>query len=291
MLLAGCGGRHVLQALPGVASLKSAGKPTSIGKLVPAVADPIPDNVLAQPILGEGWRFDGPVAPPGWMLAKGQSFKVAENPRLFSILGNSAGPDASGSFHLPNTSFGYVIAVAGFYPTSPAMLAQSARRISSRQNSLGPNATPRMLIAKRNDRREAAIAGARKLMTSAVRASSIGYVLVTAEMAARFTESRFSARDVAFGALTPSNRNALEAGLERIARGQSSLNDVIVQMTPLLNGLETAALLDANDARLLAFRPQWSGAQHANPQYEAARFLISVGLSREQLRRYIALQQ
>ena len=78
--------------------------------------------------------------------------------------------------------------------------------------------------------------------------------------------------------------------LERAANGSGSLNDAVVRMTPLLSGAESAALLEANDNRLRAFRTQWYGAAHANPQLEAARFLVSVGFSAEQLRRYIALQ-
>jgi len=258
--------------------------------LVPASADPIPDSVLARAIIGEGRRFDGPVPPPGWTLARGQTLKVTENPKLFAILGTMAGGDGKTSFLLPNPGFGYVIAVAGIFPTSPDLLVQSGRRKTSHQDSLGPGAVARLRFPTAKPERTRAIADSQRLQSSSIRVGSAVFQPVSAEMRARFTESRFTARDVALASLSSANRAVLESMLERAANGSGSLNDAVVRMTPLLSGAESAALLEANDNRLRAFRTQWYGAAHANPQLEAARFLVSVGFSAEQLRRYIALQ-
>jgi Phage Tail Collar Domain len=290
VLLAGCGGRHVLQALPGVASSTAKTSRPQAGTLVPASADPIPANVLAHPIIGEGWRFDGPVAPPGWALAQGQTLKVAESPKLFAILGTIAGGDGRTSFRLPSPGFGYVIAVAGIFPTSPEALVQSGRRKTSHQDSLGPGAVASVRVPKAKPERTRAMAEAQRLQSSSIHVGPAVFQPVSAEMRARFTESRFATRDVALASLSSANRGVLEAMLERAASGASSLNDAVVRMTPLLSGAESAALLEVSDNRLRAFRTQWYGAAHANPQLEAARFAVSIGFSPEQLRRYIALQ-
>ena len=141
VLLAGCGGHHVMRALPGVAPLSSK-RSSSAVRLVPETADPIPANVLAQPILGEAWRFDGPVAPSGWMLAQGQQLDVPQNRHLFSVLGSSTRSDGKTSFTLPKLAVPTIVAVAGTLPTSPAMLASLGRHLSH-ADSLGPNAVSR----------------------------------------------------------------------------------------------------------------------------------------------------
>lgn len=259
--------------------------------LVPASADPIPDEVLARPIIGEARRFDGSVAPPGWTLAQGQTLKVAENPKLFAILGTVAGGDGKASFRLPNPGFGYVVAVAGMFPTSADLLIQAGRRKTSHRDSLGPGAVVSFRFPASKPERTRAVADSQRLERSSMRVGRAVFQPVSTEMRERFTESRFSARDAALASLSSANRGVLASVLERAASGASSLDDAVVRMTPLLSGAECAALLETNDNRLRAFRTQWYGAAHANPQPEAARFLVSVGFSAEQLRRYIALQE
>jgi hypothetical protein len=87
-------------------------------------AEPIPQYVLANPILGEARRYDGAVAPAGWVIAQGQTMQIAENRALFAILGRSAGGDGKTTFNLPNPRRAqYIIAVTGVVPASPRALA------------------------------------------------------------------------------------------------------------------------------------------------------------------------
>jgi Phage Tail Collar Domain len=290
VLLAGCGGRHVLRAIPGVASsaTTNTSRPSG-GTLVPTIADPVPPNVLAHPIIGEGWRFDGTAAPAGWELAQGQTIKVADNPRLFSILGSHAGGDGKQTFKLPSPGFGYMIAVAGMFPTSPSMLVQSGRVPTAHAASLGPGAVAVIRVAKVKPERTRAIADAQRLYTSAIHAAPGVPQPATEEIRAKYTASRFATRDIALAILSPTNRAVLQSALERVAGGAAALNDAVVRMTPLLSAGEAAALLDANDARYRAFRP-WAGTTHSDPQFEAARFAVSIGFTADQLRRFIALQ-
>jgi hypothetical protein len=291
VLLAGCGGSHVMRALPGVASSSSAAKSTSRGALVPLAADPIPSNVVANPIIGEAWRFDGTVAPSGWMLAQGQALQISANTRLFSILGTAVGGDGKVTFSLPNPGFGYVVAVAGLFPSSPSLLASSGRRITSRQDSLGPGAVARVRMIKNDPARTSALAEARKLQASTIRAGGrSGPIAVSSELEAHISSSRTATREAALAILSPNNRSALESAIERVANGSSSLNDAVVAMTPLIGASEASALLEAHDARTREFRDRWSGAVHANPGLEAARFAVSIGFSADQLRRFVALQ-
>jgi hypothetical protein len=286
VVLTGCGGRHVFRALPGVATSETHVKQPRRGELVPAAADPIPNNVLTNPIIGEGWRFDGPAAPSGWMLAQGQTVTIAADRPLFSILGTAAGGDGKVSFRLPNPGYGFIVAVAGTFPSSPAVIAQSGRRMTDHQDSLGKVPTS-LRTARVRPERERALADARRLQASAIRVGPSNPMPTSPEMLARFTESRFTARDVALGILRESNRTVFAAVAERLAQGEGSLNDAVVRMTPLLSADEASALLEANDARIRAFRDVWYGVRHDNPQYEAARFLVSVGMSRDQLRRFL----
>ncbi len=92
---------------------------------------PIPERVLQHPLLGEVRRFDGAVAPPGWALCEGQVVPVASDPRLFSVLGNSAGGNRRrGTFALPSSTSPYarfIIAVVGALGYPPASIAAVRR--------------------------------------------------------------------------------------------------------------------------------------------------------------------
>jgi microcystin-dependent protein len=189
VLLAGCGGSHVMRALPGVASSSSSGQsnlPSGNVRIVPDAADPIPANVLSSPTIGEFRRFDGPAAPSGWAFAQGQAFSATDNPHLFSLLGKLTG-DGRTTFRLPKPGFAAIIAVAGSFPTSPAMLAASGRHMTPK-DSLGPNAVARPPSVKAvPEKRASALAAQQKLIVSQARVSRAGPVFVTPELAARYS--------------------------------------------------------------------------------------------------------
>ncbi len=287
--LTGCGSHHVLQALPGVAPSKNNRAQPFAAGFVPATADKIPDNVLTRPIIGEAWRFDGAVAPAGWMLAQGQTISATGYRLLFSILGTSAGGDGKASFRLPKPGIGYIVAVAGMYPSSPTVLAQSGRRMTTHDDALARTAarprTPQLLPD-----RARALADARKLSASSVRYAAGVARPMPADVVARMESTRVSTRDAALASLSETNRSTFAAAADDLARGALSLNDGIARLTARLSASESTALLDANDARIRTLRGEWSGMARANPPFEAARFLFSIGLTHEQVRGFVAHQ-
>jgi len=115
--LAGCGGLHQSTGiLPRTATQSSARTVAGTAAL------PISPDALAHPIIGQAERWDGAAAPPGWMLAEGQTLEVSANLLLFSVLGTSAGGDGKTTFKLPVTKQGWIVAIAGAYPRTPAAL-------------------------------------------------------------------------------------------------------------------------------------------------------------------------
>lgn len=87
-------------------------------------ADPIPKQVLENPILGEVRRYDGAVPPPGWLIAQGQTLPIAQNRALFAIRGKSGGGDGKTMLKLPNPRHAqFIIAVVGVVPQTPRALA------------------------------------------------------------------------------------------------------------------------------------------------------------------------
>jgi hypothetical protein len=92
--------------------------------------------VLQNPIVGEAARFDGTVAPAGWMFAQGQVLRIADYPKLYAVLRRSAGGDGKTTFALPRPKQSWIIAVTGVSPNSPAMLA------SLRKGLKMPNGIP-----------------------------------------------------------------------------------------------------------------------------------------------------
>ncbi len=113
--LAGCGGMRgstsVMPQLSGRSAARAAAGTAAL---------PVSPNVLAHPIIGEAVRWDGAAAPPGWMLLEGQTLQISANPLLFSVLGTSAGGNGKATFKLPATKQGWIIAVAGSFPRTPA---------------------------------------------------------------------------------------------------------------------------------------------------------------------------
>ncbi|HTJ25095.1 MAG TPA: phage tail protein, partial [Candidatus Limnocylindria bacterium] len=82
-ILAGCGGRTGQSALPRTSAVAQTHPPSGAVRLVPTVADAIPQSVLASPIIGEARRFDGASAPANWLLCQGQTLTIANYRALF----------------------------------------------------------------------------------------------------------------------------------------------------------------------------------------------------------------
>ena len=283
-----------MQALPGVAPLnpnsKSGLNPTSSG-LVPKAADAIPESVLAKPVIGEARRFDGPAAPAGWVFAKGQDVSIADNPRLFSVLGHRAGDRSTTTFTMPNPGFGFIVAVAGTIPTSPQMLASAARHLNSAQYSLGPNAVPaapRALSPKQQARQEQRLAAAREaqeMLRSAPRAAPGRSSPMPPELQARIERAQANARSLALNALSAANRARAEALVASVLGGGTTVYRASIEMSRALSSGEASALLGVHDRTELALRPGWSGMDHPEAQTEAARYLMSVAFEPDQARR------
>jgi hypothetical protein len=282
--LTGCGGGHSLihQVLPGVTSSGTA--PGGNGVFSPAVADPIPATTLASPIVGEAARFDGAVAPGGWMLAKGQSINVADNPALFSILGTVGGGDGKAVFKLPNSPYGFIIAVTGMYPTNPTMLRSLGRHISLHQDSLGAGARPAPPRMVKQTARLQKLATERQLMTGAPRVGRLSPVPVAPEQAQRMRQAHLDARSAALERLSPANQGRLEAAVQAAVSGRISVDGAVIELTSSLSSGEAAALLEVNAAMIRPFNDRWDGNPRPNLQVDAANFLISVAITREQAR-------
>lgn len=280
VLLSGCGGRHISNALPGVATSNGNSKNTNSSlQLVPAVADAIPANVLAQPFLGEARRFDGTAAPTNWMFAQGQTLTIAENRALFGVLGNSVGGDGKTTFKLPNVKFGLIVAVAGQLVTSPSALARSGRRLTAR-DSLGEGARPRLphMLPQPSAQTNAE----RRLISSALRVGPPNPVPVPAELNNRIARAEQEARSAAIESLSGDNRARLDASISAVVDGRTNLYDAIVEMASSLTGAEADALVRINDALIRQFNDRWAGNQRQQLQYDAAQFLYAETITREQ---------
>jgi hypothetical protein len=278
VLLAGCGGSHAMRALPGVAPLST--KPSSSGgRLIPATADPIPDNVLARPIIGEARRFDGTVAPNGWAFAQGQPLDVAQNPQLFSMLGTIAGGDGKTVFKLPKLNVSTVIALAGMRPTSPAMLAQSGRRMTH-TDSLGPNAVARVPRMPAPPSQQSL--AARRMITAQVRVGAANPVRMRPELLDRIVRARNDARAAAVEQLSAGNRALLDSAAQRYLSGRIALYDAVTEMRAALTNGEADALvrIQSDMTRQFASVP---GDRPADPRGEASRFLFIVTITDDQI--------
>jgi hypothetical protein len=274
-----------MRALPGVAPNSSAKKASYTD-----IADPIPDFVLKNPIVGEARRFDGTVAPGSWMLAQGQSIPITQNRTLFSVLGTSGGGDGKTTFKLPNPQFGYIIAVAGTLPTSPAALLQLGRHMT-RQDSLGPNARPAAgphvpeKVRLVRQERETAVAAARRSIASQVSARTGPVVRLAPDLQARIATDREQSRTAALAGLSPANRARVESLVESILGRRISSAEATRQMASALSAAEASTLLGVFDATQRTFRSGWAGMEHADPQQEAASYVMAIAFDRDQLYR------
>lgn len=286
---AGCGGHHVMRALPGVAPSSQQQNPRYSGRLVPEAADQIPDSVLASPIIGEARRFDGSTAPAGWMPATGQTLRAEDHPQLFSMLKKIGGGDGIHTFTLPHPKFGLIIAIAGQFPTSPAVLAQSGRHLSHK-DSLGPSAQPvlgRAISARAaaaEEKRTIALRDAQRASAAAPRARVGGVGRLSAELAAHIERSRDEARTNALARLTPVNAARGLTLVDAMVAGRVSLYEAQLRMAAALTQEEAHELLRVHDALQAAFRAGWPGMEHPQPLAEAAGFFIDVALTAEQRR-------
>jgi hypothetical protein len=288
--LAGCGGSHVMRALPGVAPQGAKQQPPSQQaiRMVPTTADPVSANVLNSPIIGEARRFDGAAAPAGWMLAQGQTLKITDDKLLFSILGTNAGGDGRTSFMLPAPKFGLIVAIAGTFPSSPKVLASTGRQTNA-LGSLGPNARPAPpRMAKPPSEK---LLADRRLLTSQVRVGSSSPVAVSSELSARIGQAGSNARETAVAALSASSRASLDAAVQRAVTQSTNVNEAVSTMTSVLTDAEAYALVRINDAMIGAFNDRWAGDSGQNVRLEAAVFLIGVSITREQSRAMYARER
>jgi len=289
-VLAGCGGHSALRSiLPGATS---SGTAPSSGPLtlVPQAADTIPASVLANPFMGEAWRFDGATVPPGWLALRGATLNVADNRPLFSIIGTIGGGDGRTTFKLPNLSFGVIISAAGAVPSGPAFLAGSKRSLAAGRDSLPASArhlgartlSPRAaaLLAKRTQ----AIAESQRLSASALRASPSSVRTLSGNERQRIDQVQADARGVALGGLSPANRDRVEGLVDAILAGRTSVKQATVDMSASLSPGEAQSLLAVFDGTQRTLRQGWAGMEHPSPQVEAGRYVVSIAFSADQLR-------
>jgi hypothetical protein len=289
--LSGCGGGHSLihNVLPGVTSGGSA--PRGNGVFVPAVADPIPATTLASPIIGEAARFDGAAAPVGWMLAKGQPINIADNRALFAILGTMGGGDGKTTFKLPNSPYGFIIAVTGMFPTSPTMLRSLGRKISSHQDSLGRGARPAPPRFVTQTARLQKTAAERQLMMSAPHVGRASPVPVSPELDQRISRAHQTARTAAIERLSPANQARLDAAVQAAVAGRISVYGAVAEMQSALTQGEAAALLQANSEMIQPFNDRVNDNRSAYLVVDAAHFLVSVAITPEQARAIFARER
>jgi hypothetical protein len=269
-----------MRALPGVAPSSTSSSKTNSqhGKLVPDAAEAIPDGVLAHPIMGEARRFDGAVAPPGWMLAQGQALPIASDRALFSVIGKIGGGDAT-TFKLTNPGFGVIIAVAGLLPTSPAMLAQSGRRMTLAA-SVGEGARMPLPRDPRKTATDRSIA-ARRALSAAVRVGPPSPPLPR-ELVNRMRQTRGDSRTEALAALSPASRARLDAGIQAATAGRSDVYGAVTEMAATLANGEADALLQINATMIRAYNDRWDGNPGGNARLDAANFLLSVAITADQ---------
>jgi hypothetical protein len=279
--LSGCGGNHVLRALPALAPSSSSKASQGALRLVPETADPIPDTVLARPLIGEARRFDGKVAPSGWMFAQGQTLPIASNHQLFSVLGTSAGGDGKTAFKLPSPRFSLIVAVAGTLVSSPDVFTRSGRHMTPK-DSLGPNARETMLRMPKPP--SPALLAAQRLATSGVRIGRAWAVPVSREMQETFVRAHQDAHGDAAGRLSSSSQARLEAVVQGLIDGRITSEDAVLELRSSLTNDEANAVLDVNDSMTRRFNDRWEGSDRRNAQVDAANFLLSVSLTRDQER-------
>jgi hypothetical protein len=277
--LTGCGGNHLVRALPGVATLKGQSRPNlANARLVPAAADAIPDYVISRPIVGEAARFDGATAPLGWLLCKGQTLPIAGNRLLFNVLGTMAGGDGKTTFMLPNAR-AMIVAAGGVFPSTPAVFAQSSRHMSH-TDSLGPGARlaplrmPKSILAK--------TAAERQLAARAISVGRPSPVPVSREVHERIDRGNDDARAASRERISAENRSRLDSAVAAVLDGGMTVRDAVGVMQSSLSNGEAEALLAVHDAMVVAFRGGGAPAEHPDLRLEGAYFVVGIAFTREQ---------
>ena len=284
VVLSGCGAHHVMRALPGVAPTGPQAPSTFAGRLVHDKGEPIPADVLAHPIIGEARRFDGTTAPSGWMLARGQALNVAENRRLFSVLGQLAGNRDPATFTLPAPAFGMIVAVAGVFPASPTALAQSGRRFVSTHELAARERRLRPRDVAIQEQRAIALRDAQRFAASVPRVGPSHDVRLSTEQDARIERARGDARFASLAQLSLASRGRAEALAGMVLAGTTTLYKAGLEMASALSGAEANALLAQHDATERALRSGWAGMEHPDVQLEAGRYLMDIVFTEEQRR-------
>jgi len=285
LVVSGCGGRIGSGVLPRGA--RDASPATSFA----SVADVIPESVLRAPIVGEAYRFDGAVAPAGWLLMQGQTLAVADYPALFRVLRTVAGGDGKTTFKLPSTKAGMIIAVAGAFPSSPQVFAQLGRHTSALADQLGAGArlTVRVPSARAQARQAQVDAALREQHERAVSAPRVGPAVPDSpERVARAARAAADARTAALAALSAQNRAGVLGLVESILAGGISVREATLRASASLGADEAQAVLDVADGTQRALGS--ASAPHADPQGEAGRFLVAISFTPDQLRRLRTMQ-
>jgi microcystin-dependent protein len=249
--------------------------------MVPAVADPIPAAVLARPILGEARRFDGTVAPHGWMLAQGQQLAIGANRALFEIFGTAFGGNGRTTFALPAPGFGAIVAVTGSFPSHANVFAQAGRH-QSLLDSLGPGAMPAR--PRRSTPLPQSVLAARALVASAPRVTHAAPKPLAPALAERIAASVKNARETAFETMTAANRERLETAVADAVAGRTNVYGVVQRMAAALSEDEALRLLAINDSMTQSFNSRAGAQVHANARLEAGHFLASIAIGRAEAR-------
>jgi hypothetical protein len=282
-LLTAPGSHEFMRTLAGLGPSTFYRAPRARAKpeLVPAVPDPIPPRVLANPILGEAFRFAGATAPRGWMFARGELLPIATNRDLFSIFRNLFGGDGRTTFALPNAAFPVIVAVSGLFPSSPLVLARAGRNRNPAA-SLGPGAMPA------RPRRAAPVApavlAARKLAAAQPRFATVAPVPLAPPLLERIASAKKDARAQVLAALGAPARARFDAALGDALAGRTNLYGIVRRTAAGLSAAETRSLLAIGDSFTRAFNPLAPATIHAEPALEAAHFLVSVALEPAQVR-------
>jgi hypothetical protein len=237
--------------------------------------------VLKNPIIGEARRFDGATAPAGWMFAQGQSLSVTGNRPLFSVLGTTGGGDGKTAFKLTNPRISVIIAVGGSSVTSPSMLAASGRHMTP-QDSLGPGAVRAPFRAPKPPPPQ--LVASQRLLSSSIRVRRSSPVPVAPELETRLRQAYTDARTSALAQLGASSRARLDAAVDATVAGRISVYGAVSAMISSLTSTESEALLRINDAMTQPFNDRAVRTASQDMQSDAAHFLISVAITREQAR-------
>ena len=128
------------------------------------------------------------------------------------------------------------------------------------------------------------VLASQRLISSSIRVGQPHPQAVSRDLADRITQAKQDARSAAVAQLSPANQARLESAVQRAVAGQISVYGAATMMTSTLSPVEASALLGINDGMIRAFNDRWAGSPRSNVLGDAAQFLISVAITREQAR-------